>query len=74
MTEEIGSVSDPVSEALKRSSENEIQKTSEGKCLNTDSSDEVDEECRNEMLLTYRHMCFRRRIANRYSNSLVNLE
>ena len=69
MTEEIGSVS----EDLKRSSENEIQKTSEEKCSNTDSSDEEDEENRNEMSLTYRNMRLRRRIANRYSNSLANL-
>ena len=58
MTEEIGSVS----EDSKKSSENELQKTSEEKCSNT-------EENTNEMSLTYRDMCLRRRIAIRYSNS-----
>ena len=69
MTEEIGSVS-----GLKEVFRNKIQKTSEEKCSNTDSSDEEDEEGRNEISLTYRDMCLRRRIANRYSNSLANLE
>ena len=54
--------------------ENEIQKTTEEKCSNTDSSDEEGEGNRNEMSVAYRDMCLRRRIANRYSNSLVDLE
>ena len=70
VTEEIGSVS----EDLKGSSENEIQKTSEEKFLNTNSSDEEDEGNRNEMSLVYRDRCLRRSRASLYSSNLVNLE